>query len=247
MKRSIVYMAVFIFSSILISGCGFDRFMPKPSDPSNPIKRIAILPIQNDTTDIEGPDYVRNKLVDAFQDRQYNVKPVADVDRLLRDKMGATLGGQLTSVKPKILKDILDVEGVVFGTLMDFDETTTGVYNVRKVRGKFKLVNCLNGETFWENGIGIKSQDSTGGIAGKATTFAAEIKDSEDKDVPWEILKDETLGYGIAENFARSLGKKLFSKVTDSHLEKETGEMVKRITGNLPYGPGTSAASAKKD
>jgi hypothetical protein len=40
---------------------------------------------------------------------------------------------------PQQIGETLEVDGILYGTLMDFDETTTGVYNVRKVRAVFKL------------------------------------------------------------------------------------------------------------
>jgi hypothetical protein len=238
-NRYSYYMTIFIITGFLLAGCRlFDHIKPKITNPNNPIKHVAILPLQNDTSDIEAPEFIRKKLSEALKNKQYNVKPTEEVDRLLRDKMGATLGGQLQHVKPQKLKEVLEVEGVVMGTLMDFNETTTGVYNVRKVRGKFKLLNCMTGKTFWENGIGVKSQDSTGDLAGAATSFAAELKDSDDKDVPWVTMENETSNYSAGENFVMSLGKKLFSKATNSHLEDETQEMIKRITSTLPTGPG---------
>lgn len=95
--KSLKLLAI-ILSIILISGCAMMPTKP-PADPSNPMKRIAILPIKNDTTDVEGPYFVREKLVKAFEDREYNVKPVEETDRLLRDRMGITLGGQLEMAK----------------------------------------------------------------------------------------------------------------------------------------------------
>ena len=78
-----------ILSIILISGCAMMPTKP-PADPNNPMKRIAILPIKNDTTDVDGPNFVREKLIIAFEYRDYNVKPVEETDRLLRDRMGRT-------------------------------------------------------------------------------------------------------------------------------------------------------------
>ncbi len=232
-----------ILSIILISGCAMLPMKP-PADPSNPIKRIAILPIKNDTNDVGGPNFVREKLVEAFEDRYYNVKPVEETDRLLRDRMGITLGGQLEMAKIEKLREVLDVEGLVFGTLMDFGETTTGFYNVRKVRGKFKLTNTLTNETFWANGIGVKSEESAGGLLGSATALAAGIK-GKDEEVPWVIIESRSSDKSVLDSLAAGLAKKLVSKITKTHLLRETNEMIRRILENLPWGPGTvTVASA---
>ena len=197
-----------ILSIILISGCAAIPTKP-PSDPSNPLKRIAILPIKNDTTDVDGPNFVREKLIIAFKDREYNVKPVEETDRLLRDRMGITLGGQLEMAKIEKLREVLDVEGLVFGTLMDFGETTTGVYNARRVRGRFKLVNALTNETFWANGIGVKSEESAGKFLGTATALAAGMKD-KDAEVPWVTIESQQSDNSVFESLAAGLEKACF-------------------------------------
>ncbi len=231
-----------ILSIILISGCAMMPTKP-PADPSNPMKRIAILPIKNDTTDVDGPNFVREKLIIAFEDHDYNVKPVEETDRLLRDRMGITLGGQLEMAKIEKLREVLDVEGLVFGTLMDFGETTTGVYNVRKVRGRFKLVNALTNETFWANGIGVKSEESAGKFLGTATALAAGMKD-KDAEVPWITIESQHSDKGVFESLAAGLGKKLVSKITKTHLLRETNEMIQRILIDLPWGPGSVTVAA---
>ena len=240
--KSLKLLAI-ILSIILISGCAMMPMKP-PADPGNPMKRIAVLPIKNDTNDVDGPNFVREKLVKAFEDRSYNVKPVEETDRILRDRMGITLGGQLEMAKIEKLREVLDVEGLVFGTLMDFGETTTGVYNVRKVRARFKLTNALTNETFWANGIGVKSQESAGKFLGSATALAAGMKD-KDAEVPWVTIESRHSDKGVFESLAAGLGKKLVSKVTKTHLLRETNEMIRRILVNLPWGPGSvTVASA---
>ena len=59
-------LVTIILSIILISGCAMMPTKP-PADPSNPMKRIAILPIKNDTTDVDGPNFVREKLISFMQ------------------------------------------------------------------------------------------------------------------------------------------------------------------------------------
>ena len=239
MNRLLNLSIVFIVTVTLFSGCKFlEGIKHKTANPANPLKQIAVLPLQNDTTDVDAPAFVRNKLIESLQNKQYNVKPIETVDPLLRDRLGVTLGGQLKLASPKKLKEVLDVDGVIMGTLMDFSETTTGVYNVRKVRGQFRMVNCHTGETFWRNGIGVKSHDSTSDLAGTATAFADELNDNSDKEVPWVTMESKTSEYDAAENFALGIGKKLFSKATNSFLEAETEEMIRRATETLPAGPG---------
>ncbi len=235
--RRLLLFSILIFSMILISGC-VGLMLGPPANPSNPLKRIALLPLKNDTTDVGGPNLVREKLAKAMEQRHYNVKPLAETDQILRDRMGITLGGQLDMASIGQLKKELQVEGLVFGTLMDFGETTIGVYNVRKVRGKFKIINANTGGTFWENGIGVKCEYATDDALGKAAIISATVKDMKEKDVPWVSIKSYAKDEGAGNNLVKSLGAQLLSKAMNVHLMRETNEMIKRVLMNLPVGPG---------
>ena len=92
------------------------------------------------------------------------------------------------------LGEALGVEGVLYGTLMDFDETTTGVINVKKVRGKFKLVNTATGQAMWVRGLGVRSEMRMEGNAGKAGALLSRAADSRDKEAPWVTIESTTSG-----------------------------------------------------
>src|SRR5271169_1649622 len=138
MMKRVLYVAL-LGIWVLFAGCSIPR-PPLPYNSNNPLKHVAVLPMKNDTNDVDGPDVMRQKMVEALQNRSYIVKDLKETDQILRDQMGITLGGQLDLTTAQKLGEALGVQGVLYGTLMDFDETTTGVINVKKVRGKFRLV-----------------------------------------------------------------------------------------------------------
>ena len=217
---------------------------PLPYDASNPLKRVAILPMKNNTTDVEGPEVLRKKMVQALERRSYLVKDLKETDQILRDRLGITLGGQLDMATAEELGKTLGVEGLLYGTLMDFDELTTGVINVRKVRGKFRLVNAMTGQTMWARGLGVRSEMMMQSKEGAAATIAARAVDKKDKDAPWETIESTTTGSSkLGESFAVGLGTKLVSKAFGVHLERESSELARRVTLDLPWGPGTASAS----
>ncbi len=222
---------------VFLAGCGGIPMGPA-ANPSNPIKRLAILPLQNDTTDVDAPDFVREKLASAVQKRLYNVQPLEETDRILREKLGITLGGQLGMATPGQLREALQVEGLLYGTLMNFEETTTGLVNMRKVRGKFRIIETSSGSVFWQNGIGVKSQDTSGGNVGALTGSIANVG-SRDEEVPWVVIENRSSNNSIMEGFAAGLATKLISKAVGVHLAKETNEMIWRLVQNLPWGAGS--------
>ncbi|MDY6832311.1 MAG: DUF799 family lipoprotein [Thermodesulfobacteriota bacterium] len=214
-----------------------------PPNPANPIQTVAVLPLVNNTTDVGAPQMVREKLAAAIASRHYAVMPIADTDRILRDRLGVTLGGQLDMAPLDTLRRELQVDGLIYGTLMDFSEKTTGLYNEKKVRAKFHMVETATGRTVWKNGLGVKTEEKMSGAAGMIADIATDVSDSKDQEVPWITLASKTTEEEDARKvFAINMAVKLLSKATGTHLAYETGEMLKRVLETLPAGPGGTAA-----
>jgi hypothetical protein len=239
-RWSLLSLLTFIMA---MTGCHLPH-PPLPFDASNPLKRVAILPMKNDTNDVDGPAMVREKMAEALTNHSYVVQDLKETDQILRDRMGINLGGQLDMTTPQKLGETLGVEGVLYGTLMDFDETTTGVYNAKKVRGKFKLVNTATGQTVWQRGLGVKREQGTSSTESGLIRLGARAADARDKEAPWVLLSSTTTNQSTKDSFLTGLGAKLFTKALGIHLELESKELARLVTDNLPWGPGTGAAPA---
>lgn len=242
--KTLRWLVLLAFSASVLGGCCSIPKPPLPIDPNNPLKRVAVLPLKNDTNDVEGPNILREKMAKGLADRSYVVQDIKETEQILRDRMGINLGGQLDMTTPQKLGEVLGVEGVMYGTLMDFDETTTGVLNVKKVRAKFQLVNTGTGQPFWQRGLGVKSEMRMSGLGASLATAASRAADARDKEVPWVLLQSTTQNQDFKTSLAMGLGSKLFAKATGSHLVHESEELVRRVLGDLPWGPGTGAAPA---
>jgi hypothetical protein len=238
-----VLVVLFLFCLVIcFVGCVAPRHAPRYFDANNPVQKVALLPMKNDTTDVGGPDLMRKKMSDMLYEHAYIIMDTKESDQILRDRMGITLGGQLDMTTARKLGEELGVQGVLYGTLMDFDETTTGYYNVRKVRATFKLINTMTGQTVWQGGLGVKSEVLMSGRTGGAATLLGRAADARDKDVPWVILdsvvlNDQNVGHSLALN----LGAKMLTKTMGIHLDHEATELARRVTLNLPWGPGPEA------
>ena len=227
-------------------GCVAPRHLPRYFDASNPVRNVALLPMKNDTTDVEGPNVLRKKMAAMLEERAYLVKDTKETDQLLRDRMGINLGGQLDMTTAQKIGEVLGVEGVLYGTLMDFDETTTGVYNVRKVRATFKLVNTMTGQTVWTGKLGVKSEVRMAGRTGAAASVVARGSDARDKEVPWVIIDSTVMNESnIGKAAAFNLGAKLLTEAVGIHLDYESTELARRVTQNLPWGPGPESIAIR--
>ncbi|MHB8845406.1 MAG: GNA1162 family protein [Nitrospirota bacterium] len=225
----------------VVSGCVVPH-VPPPTDPTNPLKRVAVLPMKNDTNDVDGPNTMRNQMVAALKNRSYSVMDIKESDQILRDRMGINLGGQLEMTTPQKLGETLGVQGVLYGELMDFDETITGLYNAKKVRGKFKLVNTLTGQTMWERGLGVKVEQGISSGASALVKLGARVADAREKEAPWILISNSTTNQSIGQSFGMGLGLSLLSKAMGNHLEAESARLARLVTDNLAWGPGEGVA-----
>lgn len=243
MKRNNIRYILLLISLIIVVSLSACVPMPvRHGDPNNPIKTVAVLPMTNQTNDVEGPQYVRIELDKRLPGYFYANKPLKDTDQLLRDQMGVTLGAQLDMTTPQKLGELLGVDAVIYGTLMNFDTQISGLLNVKRARAKFKMVNTKTGETIWQNGIGIKSETKSGGLIGSALSAAGSIKESKE-EIQWVTIESKSEdSFGGA--LLGAVAEKAVSKVLKAPLKKETDEMLNRILANLPVGPGTGQVVA---
>lgn len=224
---------------LALTACaGLQQVAPNPS---NPIRTIAVLPFVNNTNDVDGPAYVRTLFAAELDHHQYVVKPLVEVDQILKDQMSVTLGKQLDMTTPKQLGETLGVDGVIFGSLDDFNHVMTGVYNVKKVRARVKLVNCKTGQTVWRNGIGVKSAQGTGkaGTAVTAVSAVADAKSAGDDlppllgdaiTAPWFELPPIVIGKDTGEDYgmalAATLGERILTRAMKAPLPVESKAVV---------------------
>ncbi len=241
---------LFLTTVLLLASCA-PRFRTVPPDPTNPVFRIAVLPLYNATLDIDGPEVVRKELFQRLRGYHYDVMPLSEVDSLLRERMGITLGSQLDMTTPQEIGKVLGVQALVYGYLLDFDHVTLGLYNVKKVRAGFRLVDTETGRTIWARGRGVKSLVVSRG-AGEGITAIKELRDSSEgleefRNVPglrgipgltdWYIRKIDRVGSaGDAAIF--SLGEKLVEKALRIHMKTEVRRMLDLVMRDFPPGPG---------
>ena len=251
---------------LLVSAC----VTPPPinPNPSSPIKTVAVLPLINNANDVEAPKYVRDEIAKQLPPHYYVVKPPAEVEQVLKDRMGLTLGSQLDMVNAKKLGETLGVDGLIYGAVDDFSHNVTGVYNVKRVRLRLKLVDCKTGETIWKNGVGVKSASGSGGLGAVASIGSSMSDKSESEDLkpllgdtvgaPWHKLEESGGGSGwsgFGMNLAMGMMEKVGSKAMGSPLQQETWAAVQIVLNGYyhdggwfsplkPYGAGIPSGSA---
>lgn len=145
MKKNIVF---FIIVLSFILGCvPKARYIVK--DFSYP-RRVAVLPMINNTNDLDGPCMVRSLFHAGLKRKRYYTIPIKEIDRLLKNE-GITDGGQLKAISYQELKEVLGVDAAFFGTLLEFGDIMLGFYQNRVVKANFKLIELGTGKILWED------------------------------------------------------------------------------------------------
>ncbi|MBI4669071.1 MAG: DUF799 family lipoprotein [Elusimicrobia bacterium] len=112
--------------------------------------KIALLPMNNLSVDMQGPILVRKLIEDHLIGSGYDIYDVETTDLKLRT-ISITDGGQLNATTPQELGKLLDVEALLYGELVEFKNMNIGVYSNRVVEAKFRLVDARTGEKLWES------------------------------------------------------------------------------------------------
>lgn len=111
--------------------------------------RVAVLPMANETNDLDGPTYVRALLRDGLLARGFQIVEPGDVDRILKEN-GFTDGGQLDAAKPVDMGQWMKADTLFYTTLVEFNTINLGFYWQRKVTIAGRLVEAATGEKLWE-------------------------------------------------------------------------------------------------
>jgi hypothetical protein len=110
---------------------------------------LAVLPMANDTNDLDGPTFVRQLIFQGLAQRGYTLMPMAEIDAKLKVQ-GFTDGGQLKAATPQKIGEWIGCDGLFYSTLEEFNYITVAFYSKRTVKIDAQLMNGQTGEKFWE-------------------------------------------------------------------------------------------------
>lgn len=143
----------FLCGLLLLSlpGCGGKKeaLRGEPGPPASSGPRVAVAPMENMSNDLDASEIIRGAFVEEILRSGWNVMPPEESDRLLRERLGISYGGQLGSTGPDEVCRALEVKGVFYGVVREFRKTTTGIYNHVTVTAEFRLFGD-DGAQLWE-------------------------------------------------------------------------------------------------
>ncbi len=173
---------------------------PLPAGP-----RVAVAPMENRTNDLDASEIIRKAFVEQIAQQGWNVMPTEESDRLIREKLGISYGGQLAATTPAEVCGAVGAEGVFYGEVAEWLKTTTGVYNSVAVAASFRLYR-KDGSAAWE---------------GKDRKTRQSVPQGAGRDIGVQIL-----GYAIMNlvnpvtPFGKEVGRNIGRQLPAGALEK---------------------------
>jgi len=144
----------------LISGCG--KKVP-PAAPAETVKKpvirlIAVLPVDNRSTDPLAARVLRERVLQEIYHRGYPKVPFAAVDEKLSKNYK-----DAARMAPRMAGDLLGVDAVMYCTLLNWKTTFFYVSARTSVSARFELRSAKTGETLWKAGheAGERNYDIT--------------------------------------------------------------------------------------
>ncbi|TBR22146.1 hypothetical protein EPO15_08650 [bacterium] len=127
-----------------------------PDLPSRLPASVAVLPFDNESVSLKGPELARRLTAEALAARGFSSPEAKDVDEALT-RLGVSDGGQLRAFDPKKVGEAVGAAGLLYGTLEEFTYQNVGFLRRRAVRLTLKLVEAATGERLYE-AVGAESR-----------------------------------------------------------------------------------------
>lgn len=137
---------------LLAAGCGCAAkavYLVSPALRTAPDPRVAVLPFDNQSTDMAAPDVMRKLTEEGFERRGYPALAAGEVDAKL-SALGVSEGGQLPGLKPQDIGKALGADLLCYGDVEDFTFQNLGFLIRKNVTLHVRLVSASTGETLYE-------------------------------------------------------------------------------------------------
>ncbi|MDD5210263.1 MAG: DUF799 family lipoprotein [Elusimicrobiales bacterium] len=128
---------------------GGGAYLVSPSLRTAADLRVAVLPFDNQSTDVGAADIMRGLAAEGFEKRGYPYLPLAEVDGKLSG-LGVSEGGQLPGLKPADIGRALGADLLCYGDVEDFTFQNLGFVVRKSVILRVKIVSASSGEILYE-------------------------------------------------------------------------------------------------
>jgi|GEM_PF-828067 len=136
---------------LLLSACAKPLTDVAPDFKSLKPTRVAILPVKNETADMDAPIVFRILARAELADKGYALVDFPPMDAALREK-GIEEAGQIESLTPQEIGECLGADGLLYVTVLGYGRQV-GVH--LKMEGSFTLVDAKTGQKLWFSELSV--------------------------------------------------------------------------------------------
>ena len=112
-------------------------------------RTVAIMPVLNETVDLDAPKVIAPMLYEAMQSKGYQLRSLQEVNALLAGK-NIHEAGQMFTLTYQEMGDLLNADALLFCTVTDWSSLYLLIYSSVSVETKFELIDATSGVRLWE-------------------------------------------------------------------------------------------------
>lgn len=136
--------------------------------------RIAVLPVKNETADMDAPIVFRILAQAELADKGYALVDFSQIDQALREK-GIEEAGQIEALTPQEIGASVGADGLLYATVSSYGRQAAVHL---KLDGNFTLVDSKTGQKLWFSELSV-SDDIV--LEGGAAVMIGELLGGKDK------------------------------------------------------------------
>ena len=151
MKICNFHLCLFIFMSLIISGCFTDLpYVLNPNYDQNSTRIIALLPVEKKTVDDDKTSQLlRARMFEELYFKGYPKLPLDLIDKKLESLYANGAKGSAATVAPQALKDLVGADAGLYCTLMESNKPEKLFYAPITIAIRCELLSVHTGEIIW--------------------------------------------------------------------------------------------------
>lgn len=143
------YMLLFVIL-FLISACASQELNIKENSEKASAKVIAVLPVDNKTSDLKAPQLLRLKVLDELYFKGYSKLALEEIDKKLEPIYTSEKSKVISIISPFIVKELVGADAAMYCTLTEGNRKANLFYVPVTVAAHCELRSTQTGEVLWK-------------------------------------------------------------------------------------------------
>ena len=154
------YPFILILLAFLMSGCAkkIPHFIT-PEYEKKGIRLVAVLPVSNQSKNLEASSLFRDKVLEAIYFKGYPKIPLNVIDEKLSKLYKDYQQPKVESVTPRSVGELLGVDAVLYVTLKECDTSFVLLYSTTSVSAIFDLRSARTNDSLWSTKYSVTERN----------------------------------------------------------------------------------------